>query len=223
MGPQGRNEERSGEQEVTDRILTAANVVSFVRLCMVPLFLALLLRGHGIAATVVFALAASTDFLDGQIARRTHTVSKLGRLLDPAMDRLLMISGVVGLLVVGRLPLWIVALVLGRDLALLLGGMYFLRRYGARVDVIYAGKVCTTLLFVGFAGLLLNMPLVPGLSLVDVPWLPGLNGAACSWGIWFIYAGLALGVFTTAYYVVAMLRKVRAIRVSSADGERSHG
>lgn len=223
MDSHGRTEEQSDDQEVTDRIFTAANVVSFVRLCMVPLFLVLLFQGRGIAAAAVFALAASTDFLDGQIARRTHTVSRLGRLLDPAVDRLLMISGVVGLLVVGRLPLWIVVLVLARDLALLLGGMYFLRRYGARVDVIYAGKVCTTLLFVGFAGLLLNMPLLPGLSLVDVSWLPGLNGAACSWGIWFIYAGLALGVFTTAHYVAAMLRKVRAIRSACADGERSHG
>lgn len=223
MGFQRQDEEQGGGQEVTDRIFTAANVISFVRLCMVPLFFVLLLQGHGIAAAVVYALAASTDFLDGQVARRTHTVSRLGRLLDPAVDRLLMISGVVGLLVVGRLPLWIVLLVLGRDVALLVGAAYCLRRFGARVDVIFAGKVCTTLLFVGFAGLLLNMPLLPGLGIVDVSWLPGFGHEAVSWGIWFIYAGLVLGVVTTSYYVKAMLRKIADWKRAHPDGEVSRG
>ena len=77
------------ESEVTNRIFTAANVVSFIRLCMVPVYLVLLLDGHDILATFIFALAASTDFIDGQLARRTHTVSRLGRLLDPAVDRAL--------------------------------------------------------------------------------------------------------------------------------------
>ncbi|WP_251230721.1 CDP-alcohol phosphatidyltransferase family protein [Adlercreutzia aquisgranensis] len=221
MELQGQTEDTTDGNEVVDRVFTAANVISFVRLCMVPLFLVLLLQGHGIAATVVFALAASTDFLDGQVARRTHTVSRLGRLLDPAVDRLLMIAGVVGLLIVGRLPLWIVLLVLGRDLALLVGAAYCLRRWGARVDVIFAGKVCTTLLFVGFAGLLLNMPLLPGLGLVDASWLPGFGVQSVSWGIWFIYAGLVLGVATTAYYVRAMLRAIA--QAKSRPSEERHG
>lgn len=221
MELQGQTEGTTDGQGVVDRVFTAANVISFVRLCMVPLFLVLLLQGHGIAATVVFALAASTDFLDGQVARRTHTVSRLGRLLDPAVDRLLMIAGVVGLLIVGRLPLWIVLLVLGRDLALLVGAAYCLRRWGARVDVIFAGKVCTTLLFVGFAGLLLNMPLLPGLGLIDASWLPGFGVQSVSWGIWFIYAGLVLGVATTAYYVRAMLRAIA--QAKARPSEERHG
>ena len=53
------------ESEVTNRIFTAANVVSFIRLCMVPVYLVLLLDGHDILATFIFALAASTDFIDG--------------------------------------------------------------------------------------------------------------------------------------------------------------
>ena len=72
-------------EEVTHRIFTLANIVSFVRLLMVPAYLVLLLNGYDLAATLVFAVAAATDFLDGQIARRTHTVSRLGQLLDPAI------------------------------------------------------------------------------------------------------------------------------------------
>ena len=198
------------ESEVTNRIFTSANVVSFIRLCMVPVYLVLLLDGHDILATFIFALAASTDFIDGQLARRTHTVSRLGRLLDPAVDRALMVFGVVGLLLVGRLPVWIVALVIARDLLLIVGGAYLGARYKARVAVIFPGKVATTLLFVGFAGLLLNWPLVAGLAVCDFAWLPGFNAEPCSWGIWCIY--------TTTVYVlrgIAAMKQVKAERAAA--------
>jgi len=188
-------------QEVTDRIFTVANVITFVRLCMAPVALAVLLSGHDIEATIIFALTAATDFLDGQIARRTNTVSRLGQLLDPAVDRLLMICAVVGLLIVGRLPLWIVIVVVLRDGLLLIGGAWLLKRHGIRVPVIYAGKFATTFLFIGLAGLMLNVPQVPGLGLCDYAWLPGFNFVSTSWGIWSIYIGLCLAVVTTIYYV----------------------
>lgn len=188
------------QEQVTNRIFTLANVISFIRLCMVPAYFVFLLEGHDLLATFLFALAASTDFVDGQIARRTHTVSRLGQLLDPAVDRILMIAGVVGLLLVGRLPLWVIVVVVARDLFLLCGAA-FLLRYKKRVAVVFPGKVATTLLFVGFAGLLLNFPFVPGLGICDISWLPGLNAEQVSWGIWFVYAGLALALATTALYV----------------------
>lgn len=188
------------QEQVTNRIFTLANVVSFIRLCMVPAYLVFLLEGHDILAAFMFALAASTDFVDGQLARRTHTVSRLGQLLDPAVDRILMIAGVVGLLLVGRLPLWIIVVVIARDLFLLCGAA-FLLRYKKRIAVVFPGKVATTLLFVGFAGLLLNFPLIDGLGVCDISWLPGFNGDQVSWGIWFVYAGLVMALATTAVYV----------------------
>ena len=187
---------------VTDRVLTVPNVISFVRLLMAPIALGLLLTGNDIAAALLFGISAATDFVDGQIARRTNSVSKLGQLLDPAVDRIIMICAVVGLLIVGRLPVWIVILVLARDVVLLAGQVYLLQSRKVRVPVIYAGKIATTLLFVGLAGLILNAPLIPGLGIVDVSWLPGLNSDPSSWGIWFIYAGLIIGVYTTAHYII---------------------
>lgn len=203
-------------EQVTNRIFTLPNVISFVRLCLVPVYAVLLAHGYNILATVVFAVAAGTDFLDGQIARRTHTVSRLGQLLDPAVDRILMISGVLGVFLVGRIPLWMILFVVARDLLLLIGGAILLKRYKIRVAVIYPGKIATTFLFVGFAGMLLDVPLLPGAGLVDVAWLPGLNGDPCSWGIWFLYAGLILALFTTIYYCIAALVKLRAARAREA-------
>lgn len=193
---------QASDEEVLDTVFTIPNLISFIRLCMAPVFLVLLFQDHNLAAAILFGVAAATDFVDGQVARRTHTVSKLGQLLDPAVDRVLMICAVVGLLAVGRLPLWIVLVVLIRDLFLLFGGAYLLKRYKVRVAVIYPGKFATTFLFVGLAGLLLNMPLVPGLGICDFAWLPGFNGLMWSWGIWLIYLGLFVGVFTTTYYIV---------------------
>ena len=205
-------------EAVTNRIFTIPNVISFIRLCMVPVYMVLLLNGYDLLATCMFALAAGTDWIDGQLARRTNCVSKLGQLLDPAVDRVLMSCGVIGLMLVGRLPIWIVVVVLGRDLMLLVGGAYLLKRYHERVAVIYPGKVATTFLFVGFAGLLLNMPLIGGLGWFDVSWLPGFGSVACSWGIWFVYAGLLVGLFTTMYYVLAGYRKMQKARRLEAKG-----
>lgn len=201
-------------EEVSDRILTLPNLISAIRLCLVPIFLVLILNGFDLAATLLFAIAAGTDWVDGQIARRTHQVSRLGQLLDPAVDRVLMISGVVSLFLVGRLPLWIILIVIFRDLLLLCGGAYLLKRWKTRVAVIYPGKVATTLLFIGFAGLLLNWPTFQGLGIVEASWLPGFDSAPYSWGIWFVYAGLLLALATTVYYVLAALAKIREAKAA---------
>lgn len=211
------------QEQVSDRILTLPNIISFLRLCLVPVFFALLFGGYDIAATLMFAIAASTDFLDGQIARRTHTVSKLGQLLDPTVDRVLMVSGVLGVFLVGRLPLWIILVVVARDLLMLVGGAVLLKRFRIRIPVIYPGKVATTLLFIGFAGLLLNWPLIPGLGVIDVPWLPGFTDMEVSWGIWFVYAGLILAIATTAYYCFAAARALSEQSRSTEGADAGYG
>lgn len=213
-----RESQQNLQDEVSDRIFTVANVITFIRLCMAPIALGFLLTGNDVVATILFAFTAATDFLDGQIARRTHTVSKLGQLLDPAVDRVLMICGVIGLMAIGRLPVWIVVLVLARDVFLLAGGSYLLREHKIRIPVIYAGKFATTFLFVGIAGLMLNMPLISGFAVCNFAWLPGFNGVECSWGIWFIYLGLCLGVFTTVYYIASAIRALRKASNSRENG-----
>lgn len=204
----------SAEGRVTDRILTAANVVSFIRLLMIPVYFMLLLLGYSIPAAIVFGVAAATDCVDGQLARRTNTVSKLGKILDPAVDRLLMIMGVLGVFIVGRLPLWIIMVVLVRDLVLLFGGAMILDKYDVRIEVVFPGKIVTTLLFIGFFGLMMNWPIVPGIDITSLDWLPGMGSESFALGIWCVYAGLLLGAGTTVYYVTEAVRKSLAARES---------
>ncbi|WP_241155932.1 MULTISPECIES: CDP-alcohol phosphatidyltransferase family protein [unclassified Adlercreutzia] len=196
------------EEQVSNKIFTVPNVISFARLCLVPVYFFVLFAGYNIAATIIFAFAAATDFVDGQVARRTHSVSKLGKLLDPAVDTILMISGVVGAFAIGNLPLWIMVLIFARELFLLIGGSVLLSKFGISVAVIYPGKFATTFLFFGLAGLLLNTPLVPGLGLFSVSWLPGFGIEPVSWGIWCVYIGLALQIGVTVYYCIVAWKKL---------------
>jgi cardiolipin synthase len=208
------------DEQVSNDILTIPNIITFIRLCMIPVFAVLLFQGNNLAAAIVFGVTAATDFLDGMIARKTHAVSRLGQLLDPATDRLLMITAVVCLLVAGRLPLWIIVLVLVRDLFLLAGGYYLLKRWQVRVAVRYLGKVATAFLFFGCALLLLYMPLTPGLGLCDFSWLPGFNHEMYCWAIWLVYIGLALAVVTTVYYIKRGIQGMNIAKTREAEGEK---
>ena len=139
----------------------------------------------------------------------------------------LALTGVLGVFLVGRIPLWVIVVVVLRDAYLLIGGAWLLSRYRIRVPVVYPGKFATTFLFIGFAGLLLNAPLIPGLGWCDISWLPGFNGEAVSWGIWFIYAGLILSLGVTIYYTVAAARalaaELRHRKEAASESSSAHG
>ena len=194
--------------QVSNKILTIPNLISCIRLCLVPVFVILLFQGQNIAATIIFAIAAGSDWIDGQIARHTNTVTKLGQILDPAVDRILMAAGAISLTVLGCLPLWIVLVVLIRDFVLLVGGFHLLTRYKFRIPVIFFGKAATVFLLFGFFLLLLEIPLVPGLNLFDASWLPGFGSEPTFLGIWFIYIGLMVGVSVAIYYVYTGVKKI---------------
>ena len=99
------DEQAYPQEKVSDKILTAPNVVTFIRFLLIPIFLWLLFGAkQEVAALVVFAIASCTDWVDGQLARRTNQVSKLGKLLDPLVDRFLLAAGVIAIVLLGRLP-----------------------------------------------------------------------------------------------------------------------
>lgn len=197
------------------QILTPANIITFCRLILTVVFLVLFCgRVNRYVALACYATAAVTDFLDGQIARRTQTVSWLGKIMDPIMDRVLLFTGVLGLLVVGELPFWVPIFVIGRDVYLAIGGA-ILTRYRTRpLDVVFIGKVTTALLMSGFSLCLLGLPVLGGLGLVDAPWLPGLNAKPACLGIFLVYAGIVCSAITAGIYTAQGFRYKRAASVS---------
>jgi cardiolipin synthase len=137
------------------------NALTTVRLAAVPLFAALLLSADGAPAPLaaaVFAFAALTDFLDGELSRRLHVQSRYGRVLDPIADRLLIDVATILLWYLDRVPLVLVVIVVVRDV-LLLGSLVIGpgRGYGVRVNVV--GKAGTLVMMMG---LLLAIVTPPG-------------------------------------------------------------
>lgn len=191
-------------------IYTIANVITILRLVLVPFFFAVLItENNDMLAFFLFAIAASTDWLDGQIARRTGTVTPLGAAIDPLVDRLLIASGVVGLYMVGRLPLWIPIVLVARDAYLLWGAWRLEHHFRRRLAVTFAGKTTTALLLGGFSLLILNWPMLPGLGVVESSALPGWGEAPAALGIWFVWTGLALSIGTATQYTIRASRIAR--------------
>ena len=214
----GRSDVPVGTSEnPSTQVLTVANVITFCRLGLTAVFLVLFVGGqHRTLALACYVVAATTDFLDGQIARRTQTVSWLGKIMDPIMDRVLLFTGVLGLLAVGELPVWVPVFVIGRDVYLAIGGA-ILQRYRVRpMDVTYVGKTATALLMVGFCDLLLGLPVIGPLGIVDAPWLPLLNGQPAPVGMLLVYAGVICSVAAAVTYTV---QGALVLRSAAREGE----
>ena len=185
----------------SDKILTLANFITICRFLLTAAFLVLYIRDESrTIALGCYIVAAVTDFLDGWVARATQTVSWFGKVSDPIMDRVLLFTGVLGLVVIGSLPWWVAVFVIGRDLVLLGGNIYLRNWYKRPVDVIYIGKLATALFMTGFCFLLINLCVIPTPALIDANWLPGFNGEPASIGIYMVYIATVFSTITAVIY-----------------------
>jgi len=182
-------------------ILTVPNLVSFVRLLGVPLFLYLLLVPHAdVAAIVVLAIGGTSDWVDGFLARRLKQVSRLGELLDPLADRLYIFATLIALTVRDVLPWWFTIALVARE-AFLGVLLLLLRRRGYGPPAVhYVGKSATFILLVAF----------PVLLLAHVLGQPYGWWYAAGWGLalW----GLALYWIAAVFYVIQVYGVLRESR-----------
>jgi cardiolipin synthase len=187
---------------VSSRIFTVPNILSFVRLALVPVFLVLIILGEDVLALVVLVVSSATDFLDGVLARRLDQVSRLGQLLDPAADRLFIFATIIGLAVRGIVPWWLVAVIVGRDVLLLVLGIVLANFGYGPLPVHHLGKIATFCLFYAFPILMIGQAF-PAAAFVSAPvgWAFALWGAFLYW-----WAGVI--------YIVETLRVVRIPRVA---------
>jgi len=123
-------------------VWTIPNAIGFVRLALIPVFLVLALRsrsGTDALPAVIFAVIAWSDYFDGMAARITGQYSRFGALLDPVVDRLLIVSGLVVCWHFELLPRWALALLAVRELLMLLAGQLALRR-GISLQINWPGR-----------------------------------------------------------------------------------
>jgi cardiolipin synthase (CMP-forming) len=140
-------------------VLNVPNTLTLLRLVAIPIFLILLTDFRYREALAVFVAAGVTDALDGAIARLTHTKTTLGAYLDPAADKLLLMSAFVALAFLQEVPRWLVVIVLSRDVMLVLG--YFLlftmTQHAMEVRPSVAGKLSTFLQLSAVAVVLVSL------------------------------------------------------------------
>jgi len=170
---------------------TIPNAIGFARLAGIPVFLAVALpshNGHDALAAVLFAVIGWADYLDGFAARLTGQYSRLGALLDPIVDRLLIVSGMVVAWDFSLLPRWAIAVAVARELFMLGLSRYGLAR-GVELKINWAGRI----------GVAPTMG-APFLAIAGVHWL----------AVVMLYIGLALSLTASGLYVRRGLREVRA-------------
>lgn len=132
------------------------NAISVVRICLVPVFLALFWSSSPYRIELgmaVLALAGLTDVLDGYLARKFHMITPLGKILDPMADKLIVITVMTSLFLVGKLPLWLVVLVIAKDLLLAAGSFFIVFKEKIQVSASVYGKAATISVYIAlFAG-----------------------------------------------------------------------
>jgi len=190
----------SGSDRNQDRVLTVPNVISLARLGLIGVFLYLLLvaRADG-PAVATLMLSGASDWVDGKLARLLDQSSKLGALLDPAIDRLYMVAVPVGFALRGLVPWWIIGVLLARDL-LLAAVLPALRSRGlTALPVTYIGKAGTFALMSAFPLILLGQ------------WPQVWSRVVGSVGWAFLIWGLAMYLWAFVLYVVQAALVVRTM------------
>jgi cardiolipin synthase len=204
-------EPRSGESEATggsasasqdtgDRVLTIPNALSVLRLVLVPVFIYLLAVDANALAVAVLMFSGFSDWADGKIARLVdNQSSRLGALLDPAVDRIYMVVVPVALAAYGIVPWWFVLVLIGRDLLLALTFPVLRSRGFTALPVTYLGKAATFSLMSGFPFVLLGQ--------WDALWSRVI--LACGWA--FLGWGMAMYLWSGVLYLIQVTMVVRQL------------
>lgn len=143
--------------------MTTASKITLARIVLIPVFMAVLLSGHRVAALVIFIVASCTDFVDGYIARHYNQVSTFGKFLDPLADKLLVTAAMLVFVQWGLMPAWAVMVVLTREFAVT--GLRLVAAADGRVIAAgWSGKVKTFTTMVGLC--IIMLPQIP--EVVDI-------------------------------------------------------
>lgn len=194
---------------MSDRVFTIPNLVSFARLVSIPWFWWLVLGADQVGlATVVYAVVATTDWVDGFLARRLGQVSRLGKALDPVADRLMIVSAVIVGLIAGIVPAVIGFVLVVREIYMAAITLFLFSRGRGTLTVRSLGKLATFIVYSSIGWF--YMAAVPFLEDLVRPlaWVAGTVGLVLYWWVAVLYTADA--------------RRALAGLESSANSEEAH-
>jgi cardiolipin synthase len=172
-----------GDEPGLDRILTAPNVITLIRLLCIPVFLWMLFGRHWqTASAFLLGVLGATDWVDGHVARRYHQVSTFGKVLDPMADRLLVGTAVISVMVYGAVPVWFGVATIARELLVSVMVVLLASLGAARIDVLWVGKAGTFGLMFAYPAFLLGYGNADWQEPIKViAWVTGIVGLALAW------------------------------------------
>ena len=179
MGPESEAPDPTG----LGPVLTIPNLISFVRLLCIPLFLVILFGADSrLWAAVLLGSLGASDWVDGYLARRLGQESELGKILDPTADRLMFLVAVVAMIVDGSVPVWFAVVSLAREAVVGVAAVTFTALGARRIDVTWWGKTATFGLMIAFPLFLVGSASVTGADLYTaLGWVVGLPSLLISY------------------------------------------
>ena len=185
-------------------LLNLPNILTMTRIAAIPLLAALLMspsRPAGFWAAAVFSLASVTDWLDGYLARRMGIVTIFGKFLDPIADKLIVMAALIMILPFGRVPAWMVLVILGREI-IITGLRGIASSEGIVIQASNLGKFKTIFQLVAIIGLLLHY---------DYNWLFGIEHQLVqvnmhNVGMFFLWIATLLTVWSGVDYLARFIR-----------------
>ncbi len=193
-----------------DDLATWPNLISLIRLALIPVFVWLLLgRDDRTAAALLLAALGATDWVDGWIARRFDQVSEIGKILDPTADRLLFLVAIVSMIIDGSVPTWFAVATLAREVAVSIAALVLGALGARRIDVTWWGKTSTF-------GLMFAFPLFLA-SHANLSWSSTANVLAWTIGL----PSLVLHYYAAAGYVPLAAEALASGRARPSGNEPS--
>ena len=189
-----------------DPVWNLPNILTLLRIAAIPVLVAVLLspsRGAGFWAAVLFAVASFTDWLDGYLARRMGIVTTFGKFLDPIADKLIVMSALIMILPYGRVPAWMVLVILGREI-IITGLRGLASTEGIIIPASNLGKFKTIFQIVAILGLLLHY---------DYRWFfavqhPYLTVNMHNVGIFYLWIATIITIWSGVDYLVKFVRVI---------------
>ena len=189
--------------QLSQELKSVPNMLSILRLFLVPVFLWLLIADQFLIAFLVLMFASFTDWLDGFIARKFNQITSLGKVLDPSADRLFILATLIGLTVSEIIPAWLAIVIVARDVLLLIGYPISASHGYGPLPVHFLGKAATFALLYALP-LLLLADVWPSAEAVILP---------LAWG--FAYWGIAL-YWVAGFVYLAQLRQLISLERRSS-------
>ncbi|WP_140556870.1 CDP-alcohol phosphatidyltransferase family protein [Bifidobacterium sp. UTCIF-39] len=204
-------EEEAFSPEPQNIIWTVPNAISFLRILSIPVIAVLISKRYLVWSLIILAISSASDGIDGYIARRFNQVSRIGQILDPIADRLLIICSMLALGWANILPWWLLIAVGSRDLIMLIEVLILSNNDYGPLPVHFVGKAGTALL-------LMSVPVLIVADLATTPFFMVLHFIGVAGAIW----GAALYWTAGVIYITQGIILLQHDNSHTAERRRAH-